>query len=153
AAMVRRMDRRAFLAEAGSAEFTYDVRDLREGRVPVGARTLKMCPAAGGAAPEVRLAVRAGEREVYRRSASTGADGLVRLSGEVSHDGRSRDTLHVRTELREGDTLLDVVEQEIRFDGPRRPGRFLTAADRQFRLDGRPWRAFGINYMPSSGLA
>lgn len=153
AAMVRRMERRAFLAEAGSTEFTYDVRDLREGRVPVGARTLKMCPAAGGAAPEVRLAVRAGEREVYRRSAPAGADGLVRLSGEVPHDGRSRDTLQVRTELREGDTLLDVVEQEIRFDGPRRPGRFLTAADRQFRLDGRPWRAFGINYMPSSGLA
>ena len=36
---------------------------------------------------------------------------------------------------------------------PREEKQFVTVRDGDFVLDGKPWRAHGVNYMPSSGIA
>lgn len=47
---------------------------------------------------------------------------------------------------------VDFVQSRFRAWRPKAQKHFVTAADGQFVLDGKPWKAHGINYMPSSGI-
>ncbi len=56
-------------------------------------------------------------------------------------------------ELLAGDRIIDRVRHEIHVWRPREPKRYVTIEEGRFRLDGRPWRAHGVNYMPTSGTS
>ena len=53
-------------------------------------------------------------------------------------------------ELTEDGEVIDRVEHEVHVWCPNEPKRFMTVEDGEFMLDGKRWRAHGVNYMPSS---
>jgi len=55
-------------------------------------------------------------------------------------------------ELLDGDRVVDRVIHEVHVWKPKPVKEFMTVKDGEFILDGRRWRAHGINYMPSSGI-
>jgi hypothetical protein len=59
----------------------------------------------------------------------------------------------VVTELRENGKTTDCLSHEIHVLHPRARPQFLQSRDGGFWLNGKPWKAHGINYMPSSGIA
>jgi hypothetical protein len=56
-------------------------------------------------------------------------------------------------EIRRGDTVLDRTEHEIQVWKPKAKPSYVTVENGDFMLDGKRWRAHGVNYMPSSGIA
>jgi hypothetical protein len=58
-------------------------------------------------------------------------------------------------ELLEGNTVIDRVSHEVHVWRPTPPDRrrYITVQNGDFVLDGKRWRAHGINYMPSAGIA
>jgi hypothetical protein len=79
--------------------------------------------------------------------------GGIEFTQSIPFSGGQDATLQFRAELYRGGQLVDLLKQEIGFDGPRRNPVFLKAHEHNFILGGRPYRAFGVNYMPSSGCA
>lgn len=49
--------------------------------------------------------------------------------------------------------VVDKVRHEVNVFRPKKTKHFVTIKDGEFMLDGKRWRAHGINYMPSSGIA
>ena len=148
AEMIQRMQQRSFLHEAGSSAFTYDVRDLDAGALKVGARTVEMDQAETA---EVKMRV-TDRRHTVWTGEQTGK-GIIEFTHAVPFAGGQDETRQFRAELYRGGKLVDVLEQEIGFDGPRRNPVFLKARDNKFWLGNQPFRAFGVNYMPSSGCS
>ena len=58
----------------------------------------------------------------------------------------------VHTSLTQGHALLDVLENPLAVWQPTATPHFITARDGAFRLDGKPWKVHGVNYLPSSGI-
>ena len=59
----------------------------------------------------------------------------------------------VRAELRRGKEVLDSVSHDIHVWRPKADKSFIATKDGEFILDGKRWRANGVNYMPSTGIA
>jgi hypothetical protein len=58
----------------------------------------------------------------------------------------------VRTELLEEDQVIQQISHELHVWQPKPDPQFIESRDRGFRLDGKPWKAHGVNYLPSSGV-
>jgi len=58
----------------------------------------------------------------------------------------------VTTELLQGDAVVDRIAHELHVWRPAVEPKFITTAKGDFWLDGQPWKAHGVNYMPSSGI-
>jgi hypothetical protein len=54
--------------------------------------------------------------------------------------------------LRDGETL-DHIEHSVHIWSPSPIPRFITTEGGRFLLAGKPWKAHGVNYMPSTGVA
>ena len=59
----------------------------------------------------------------------------------------------VTVELLEDGRVIDRLAHELQSWQPRRLPHFVEARDGGLWLEGRPWKAHGVNYMPSSGIA
>jgi len=59
----------------------------------------------------------------------------------------------VRAELLQDGRVIDSVSHEIHVWRPKKKKRFVTVENGDFVLDGERWRAHGVNYMPSTGVA
>jgi hypothetical protein len=68
----------------------------------------------------------------------------VHYPGEVIHK--------VRATLREGRDVFDSLGHDIWLIPHDPEPRFIEARDGAFWLDGQPWKAHGVNYLPSSGI-
>lgn len=68
----------------------------------------------------------------------------VHYPGEVIHKARAI--------LREDGGVLDTLAHDILLIQPKAEPRFVEARDGGFWLDGQPWKAHGVNYLPSSGI-
>ncbi|MHB1455808.1 MAG: beta-galactosidase [Armatimonadota bacterium] len=64
-----------------------------------------------------------------------------------------KDGYTVTAELLEGNQLLDSVHHDIDVWKPKQKESFVSIKDGEFILDGKPWRANGVNYHPSSTVA
>lgn len=64
-----------------------------------------------------------------------------------------KDGYSVTAELFENTQLLDSVHHDINVWKPKEKKSFASIKDGGFTLDGKPWRANGVNYHPSSTLA
>ena len=58
----------------------------------------------------------------------------------------------ILAELLEGRRVIDSVTHNINVWRPKKTKSFVTVKDGEFMLDGKRWRAHGVNYMPSSGI-
>ena len=58
----------------------------------------------------------------------------------------------VLTELLEGRRVIDSVTHKIQVWKPKPNKHFMTVKDGELMLNGKRWRANGVNYMPSSGI-
>lgn len=58
----------------------------------------------------------------------------------------------ILVELLRGDKVIDSVTHKIDVWRPKPKKDFITIKDGEFMLDGKRWRAHGVNYMPSSGV-
>lgn len=67
----------------------------------------------------------------------------------------SRGPFRVHTELLHGDRVIDELYHDLNVWTPKLPGSraYVTVLDGHFVLNGKPWVAHGVNYMPSSGIA
>lgn len=61
--------------------------------------------------------------------------------------------LKVLTVLERGRSQIDSISQDIHLWAPPAKRIFVTTKAGQFRLNGKPWKINGVNYMPSSGVA
>lgn len=154
AAMADRMDKRLFLREAGSTQFTYDIRDLQTTPVQIGVETLKVSPAATAKKLAMAAAVVGDHKTLFERTVDfeAGASAAITTT-TLAFDPKLSAGLEMTAALRYGDSVVDRIVQEIHFDGPRQGTSFVSAKDRLFWRDGKPFRLFGVNYMPSSGMA
>lgn len=61
----------------------------------------------------------------------------------------------VTTELLEGGRVLDRLRHELNVWEPKPEAdrQYVTVQNGQFQLNGQPWFGYGVNYMPTSGLA
>ena len=59
----------------------------------------------------------------------------------------------VTAELVQDGHAIDETSHEINVWRPKPDKKFITVKDGDFILDGRRWRAHGVNYMPSTGIA
>ncbi|MHB1456848.1 MAG: hypothetical protein ACYC0V_08030, partial [Armatimonadota bacterium] len=59
----------------------------------------------------------------------------------------------VTAELLDGDKVIDMATHEAFVWTPKPKKEFITVKDGDFILNGKRWRANGVNYMPSSGIA
>ncbi len=85
-------------------------------------------------------------------------EGRFRLApGEtqvLEQDGlsRSADEVGVATTLALGRAPVDGLRHELGVWQPKAKPQFIEARDGGFWLAGKPWKAHGVNYMPSSGI-
>lgn len=149
AALVRRMDQGLFLFEGGAAWYA----SFGGERMPVGAvvsnrgRTPASC--------EVTASVAAADGAVLWQNAfpvevAPGASAAVEALWDVPPAGGP--PLRVTVELRQSGAVVDRLSHEVRLWKPPAAPHFVTAEAGEFRLDGKPWFAHGVNYMPSSGI-
>ena len=58
----------------------------------------------------------------------------------------------VLVSLAQGNAPIDALRHEVSVWKPKRNPEFIEARDGGFWLGGKPWKAHGVNYMPSSGI-
>ena len=98
---------------------------------------------------QMRLRDKSG-REVWQRSWNR-AGQTVSAAWQPPRD-QSGDW-QITVSLRRGGQLLDEITQDLHVWNYAPQPQFITAREGQFRWKGRAWKAHGVNYMPSSGIA
>lgn len=158
AQMIERMQHRLLFTEAGATEYCYDVRDLTEIPVVFGYSVLMRKTAEADSRGDVQTTLSVAGGDVIS-SASSAVENRVRHSHDAGADAAAESLITSQTLVYEANLLrdgevVDYISQEIRFEHPPSgSGQFVTARDNRFWIGDIPWRVFGINYMPSSGLA
>ncbi|HOX59137.1 MAG TPA: hypothetical protein P5205_18290 [Candidatus Paceibacterota bacterium] len=144
-----RMKRGVFLAEGGTEFFTVfagqqfkaGARIVNFGRDPVTnlLAVAQFLDAKGGAqrtAIEVEVALLPGEMKAVEQDQLT----------------RGRDEAGVATTLIQAGTPIDALHHELGSWEPATNPEYIDTRDGGFWLRGKPWKAHGVNYMPSSGI-
>ncbi len=150
---LKRMRRGLFLIEGGADQFTvFDDQAVR-----VGARVANF---GRGLRPDVRVTVRV-------RDKSAGATVLEKAWILDLGAGESRGVdvtwrpdrwppgggaFEVTAELWMDGKVVDRLQHELRVWRPSAEPRYVEARDGGLFVEGRPWKAHGVNYMPSSGI-
>lgn len=157
------MLRGVYLLEGGSNQFAaFDDVD----RLQLGAQVMHLTRAQGIGDLRVTWTVRrASDGEVVFHERQTMAESR-RLQGfGVSYlfnstEWRPGDHLRdaryiITTELWHEGEAIDRLEHELNVWSPKAEAdrEYVTVQDGRFHLGGRPWFAYGVNYMPSSGIA
>lgn len=140
-----------FLTEGGAEFFT-----LFPGQtVPLGARVRNRSRIrAQGVELQITVRARDADHELFRHRAvvevAPGSEAAVETSWAAPSGPSGRAA--VRVQLRQRGVVVDELSHELNRWEPRDSPRFVEARDGGFWLEGRPWRAHGVNYMPSSGI-
>lgn len=142
--VARRMRQGAWFVDAGANYFTY----FEDQAVVLGANVAELDE---DEAHELRIAVKEGStgRTVWQQAAPAG-DGWP---AEWRPREWAEDGYVVTAELLLDGKLVDMVRHPIHVWQPKDRKSFVRAENGQFVLDGVRWKANGVNYMPSSGVA
>ncbi|HPO17520.1 MAG TPA: hypothetical protein PLI09_29070, partial [Candidatus Hydrogenedentes bacterium] len=76
----------------------------------------------------------------------------VRLTEEYTPGEVSEAPMEAVARLRVGDAEIDNAKHPVYVWAPKDKKSFITVERGDFMLDGKRWRAHGVNYMPSSGI-
>ena len=147
--VLSRMKRGVFLTEGGTEFFTV----FAGQRFKAGARVVNF-----GRDTVSNLAVTVSLRDAKGALQRTVLESKLALApGEsraLEQDGlaRSADEDSVSTDLALGRTRLDALSHPLGVWQPKTKPQFIEARNGGFWLSGKPWKANGVNYMPSSGI-
>jgi hypothetical protein len=85
---------------------------------------------------------------------SVGPGEIARVSEDFLPDAFPESGYVCAASLRRDETPVDFVEHEVHVwkSKPLAERKYMTIENGNFMLDGKRWRAHGINYMPSSGI-
>lgn len=144
-----RMKRGVFLAEGGAEFFTV----FPEKRFSVGARAVNFGrEAATSLSVSVELDDERGKQvRTLKQTTLVVAPGENQSVEEHAQLQRD-DERFVRVTLRDGGEIIDSLNHEIGVWKPKPKPEFIEARDGGLWLRGKPWKANGVNYMPSSGI-
>jgi len=144
--------RGVFLVEGGSAFYTV----FDDQSVPLGARVLRT-----GADDPGRISVRIsvtpadGNQPVYSKTwpIDIAHGQTARVSEDWKPAAWPAKGYRITTELFVDNAITDRIDHELHVWRPKPVKHFIESRDGGFFLDGKPWKAHGVNYMPSSGIA
>jgi len=146
-----RMKRGVFLTDGGSEFFTV----FENQPVSLGARAVNF-----GRESRTNLALRVGAKATSGKDEFAPASPLVALSsGETAETVTSWQPerwpaggWRIVSELFADGQLVDQISHDLHVWRPKPKPAFIEARDGGFWLRGKPWKAHGVNYMPSSGV-
>lgn len=147
--LAARMVDGVFLYEGGAEYYAYEPGET----VGIGASIVNH----GGLAPtaHLRISVAPEGGEAVVISAPTiavGPDGTASVATSWSPGGLTAPSYTVRTELVDGERVVDRLEHPLNVWRPKADPSFITTGAGDFMRDGKRWYPFGVNYMPSSGV-
>ncbi|MCY2950900.1 MAG: beta-galactosidase [Planctomycetota bacterium] len=148
----RTIRRGVFLAEGGSAFYTI----LANRPIPVGARVLRTSSDdPGQISVRITLTPSNSNKPTYSKTfpvqVTKGA--LAQVSDTFTTPTFPVVGYSVTTEIFADNQVLDSLDHELHVWRPKTNPQFIQARDGGFFLDNKPWKAHGVNYMPSSGIA
>jgi hypothetical protein len=143
--LAKAIRRGLFLQEAGSEFYTM----FENQPVRLGARVI-MPPPGPGPNLGVRISVR--DRQSGQMVHDVAATPNPAIEQTWNPSRWPEGGYIVQTELVEGLAALDRIEHELHVWRPSPNRHFITTRDGSFFLAGKPWKAHGVNYMPSSGI-
>lgn len=149
----RRIREGIFLLDGGADHYTYP-----EGHpIRMGLRLVNITRSERtGLSADIDIIVRKGPGPDMGYPAKLNLlPGLTKLQiGEWKPPGRMPTELLVITQVTSGREVIDGCMHDVEIELPRKAGdkHFVTVRDGEFMLDGKRWRAHGVNYMPSSGI-
>ena len=150
--VARRMRRGVFLLDAGANFYTYfEGQSMR-----LGARVTNLGREASGDLALRLHVVNADTGELAHHvqwDVSIPAGETVTRAEVYQPNQWPEKGFRVTVELLDGGIVFDRAEHEAHVWRPKANPSYITVENGRFMLDGRPWRAHGVNYMPSSGIA
>lgn len=155
--VARTIRRGLFIIEGGADKFTYF-----DAQVPkVGVRVASIGRSeTGQVSARITLTDPKANRQIQTQEwtldkLTAAADGISEqsVSAEWPVPQWPVGGLVCTVELLTSGQVIDRVSHEIHVWRPKQDKRFVTVKDGEFMLQGQRWRAHGINYMPSSGIA
>lgn len=147
----RKMADPVYLIDGGSNFHTY----LEGQTITLGATVANLGANAGDVSVKLSLIDKATKAVVFSHASQ--------LSIAPASDGKREQSFSpdqwpvhgytAKAELIKAGKVVDSVENEVSLWRLSETKSFVTARDGEFRRDGKLWRAVGVNYMPSSGIA
>ncbi|MCP4643213.1 MAG: hypothetical protein GY851_22385, partial [bacterium] len=149
--IARRMQRGCFLIDGGSDFYTYFDDQL----LTLGATACNLGPDSREA-----LSTRVVVMDRKTRKTLETLEGFIPAGpGQTAQLARQwhpgewpEEGLLVVAQLLAGETIIDHVQHEAHVWRPKANPSYMTVENGEFMLDGKRWRAHGVNYMPSSGV-
>ncbi|MEN6371912.1 MAG: hypothetical protein ABFD64_07845, partial [Armatimonadota bacterium] len=149
--IAKRMNDRAFILDGGTDHYTYF-----EGQsIKAGARVANLSKESlSGLEARVAVSDPSGKK-VYKFNWEifTGPGEIRTVEKSFKPVKWSKDGFSVTTELVSNGEVIDRTVHTANVWVPKKVKHFITIKDGEFMLDGKTWRAHGINYMPSSCIA
>ncbi len=144
-----RMKRGLFLSEGGAEVFTA----FPGQKLKLGARAVNFGPATtGDVILSIELQDVSGRLRPFKQGGplTIATNEPVRIETDVVvGDDWNRSVMAV---LQYKGEVIDALSHEVHVWKPSRQPKFIEARDGGLWLDGRPWKAHGVNYMPSTGI-
>ncbi len=150
--VMQRMHRGLFIVDGGANFYTYfpdqpmtlGMNIVNLGKTPVN-----------GVHALVNLAEHGAAKDLFAKewSLDIAPGQTVRVAEEYSPAEVSDTPLETRARVKEGDAEIDETRHEVHVWKPKDQKSFITVRNGDFMLEGKRWRAHGVNYMPSSGIA
>lgn len=151
-AVLRRMHRGLFIVDGGANFYTYfsgQPMTLGVNVVNVGKQPIS------GVQASVHLRKQNAAQELFEKKweLDIAPGQTVRMAEEYTLAEVSDTPMEAVVRLQKGDAEADVAEHAVHVWKPKDKKSFITIQNGDFMLDGKRWRAHGVNYMPSSGIA
>ena len=147
-AMIRqiaeRMKNPVWMVDGGTNFYSY----FEDQEVKVGVRTVNLDK---GSDARVQARVTIGDFE-QSCPVTLSASGLKTISETWRPKFWPKEGLIATAELTQDGKVIDRVTHEVNVWKPKKNKEFVTIKDGDFVLNGKPWKAHGVNYMPSSGV-
>lgn len=150
--VARRMYNNIYMLDGGSNFYTY----FKDQKMTLGIRTANISttdvPNFAGRVMVTDLAT--GKQKAIREwdiKVLAGANAVV--STQWKPESWPKKGFKITAELLDGDKVIDTAMHEAYVWTPKAKKEFITVKDGDFMLNGKRWRANGVNYMPSSGIA
>jgi len=143
-----------FLTEGGTEFFAY----FHDDRVvKIGAEVLNLCSNAEEVQVQFKILTQNEKKCVFEHTGKITIPPGGKKSLETSWKPSSfeKDVYLVTTQLIKNEKTIDALEHQLLVWFPSKKKDFITVKNGHFYLPGEkePWFPFGVNYMPSSGIA
>lgn len=150
--IARAMARGVYLIDGGANFYTY----FDDQAMTLGARIAHVGRTAHvNAGVRLRVVDSDGGKEVFAKEWPVGMDAgaEAKVSTNWKPEAWPANGFTVTVQLAVDGVVVDEVSHEVHVWRPKPAPSYIGIADGHFVLDGKRWRANGVNYMPSSGIA